>query len=99
MELTVEEVQHLAKLCKLEVEDEAAERYAKQLSEVLEYVGKLREVEVDIESEAVASVTGLENVMREDELHGCTAEERERILDQFPLREDDLLKTRGVFGI
>ena len=98
MQLTNDDVRHLAKLCKLDLSDAEAEQYAGQLSEILEYVGKLQEVDVDVEREAVASITGMENIMRDDELHGCTKEDRERILSQFPMRDGDLLKTRGVFG-
>ncbi|MDO8599250.1 MAG: Asp-tRNA(Asn)/Glu-tRNA(Gln) amidotransferase subunit GatC [bacterium] len=97
MALTRDEVLHLAKLCRIDLSDEEVDRFASQLSGVLDYVGKLREVDVDVAKEAVANITGLENVMREDELHACTPEERERILAQFPMREGDLLKTRGVF--
>ncbi len=98
MTLTRDEVLHLAKLCRIDLTDEEVDRFTLQLSGVLDYVGKLREVDVDVAKEAVANITGLENVMREDELHGCTPEERERILAQFPMREGDLLKTRGVFS-
>lgn len=98
MALTREEVLHLAKLCRINLQPEEVERFASQLSSILEYVGKLQEVDVDIAKEAVANITGLENVMREDELRGCPPEERERIVAQFPARHGDLLKTRGVFG-
>ncbi|MDO8622275.1 MAG: Asp-tRNA(Asn)/Glu-tRNA(Gln) amidotransferase subunit GatC [bacterium] len=97
MALTRDEVLHLATLCRIDLKDEEVDRFATQLSSILEYVGKLREVDVDVAKEAVANITGLENVLREDELHGCTPEERERIVAQFPLREGDLLKVPGVF--
>ncbi len=97
MGLTTDEVLHLAKLSRIVLPPEEVERFASQLSSILEYVGKLREVEVD-PKDAVANITGLENVMRDDELRGCTPEERERILVQFPMREGDLLKTHGVFA-
>ena len=97
MHLTTEEVLHLAKLARIDLLPEEVERFASQLSSIIEYVGQLREVEVQPE-DAVANITGLENVMREDELRACTPEERERIVAQFPMREGDLLKTRGVFS-
>ncbi|MBI4434551.1 Asp-tRNA(Asn)/Glu-tRNA(Gln) amidotransferase subunit GatC [Candidatus Uhrbacteria bacterium] len=98
MVLTRDEVLHLAKLCRIDLQPEEVEKFALQLSSILEYVGKLREVDVDVAQEAVANITGLENVLREDEPHGCTPEERERIVAQFPMRQGDLLKTRGVFS-
>lgn len=98
MALTKDEVLHLAKLCRIDLKPEEVEKFASQLSSILEYVGKLQEVDVDIAKEAVANITGLENVLREDEVHGCSPEERERIVAQFPARQGDLLKTRGVFS-
>lgn len=97
MALTKEEVLHLAKLCRIDLKDEEVDRFASQLSSILEYIGQLREVDVDVAKEAVANITGLENVFRDDELHACTPEERERIVDQFPARAGDLLKVPGVF--
>ncbi|MBI4143206.1 Asp-tRNA(Asn)/Glu-tRNA(Gln) amidotransferase subunit GatC [Candidatus Uhrbacteria bacterium] len=97
MALTNDDVLHLAKLCRIHLKPEEVERFAVQLSSILEYVGQLRDVEVD-PKDAVANITGLENIMRDDELRACTPEERERILTQFPMREGDLLKTRGVFS-
>lgn len=98
MALTKEEVLHLAKLCRIDLQPEEVDVFASQLSSILEYVGKLQEVDVDVTKEAVANITSLENVLREDEVRACPPDERERIVSQFPLREGDLLKTRGVFG-
>jgi len=95
--LSREEVLHLATLSRIALSDDEVDRFASQLSSVLEYVGKIREVDVDVQREAVANITMLENVMREDEIRACTEEERQRIVQQFPMREGDLLKTRGVF--
>ncbi|MDO8462878.1 MAG: Asp-tRNA(Asn)/Glu-tRNA(Gln) amidotransferase subunit GatC [bacterium] len=98
MTLSTTDVHHLAKLARIDLTDAEVEQFAGQLSTILDYVSQLQEVDVDVQREAVANISGLENVMREDELHGCTPEERERILDQFPLREGDLLKTLGALG-
>ncbi|MFH1430784.1 MAG: Asp-tRNA(Asn)/Glu-tRNA(Gln) amidotransferase subunit GatC [Candidatus Uhrbacteria bacterium] len=97
MVLSKDEVLHLAQLSRIDLEDAEAEQFAGQLSSIIAYVDQLKEVDVDVASEAVANVSGLENVMREDELHGCSPDDRERVLDAFPMRKDDLLRTRGVF--
>lgn len=98
MALSKDEVLHLAKLCRIDLASEEVDRFALQLSAILDYVGQLRDVDVDVGQGAVANITGLENIMREDEVHVCTTEERDRIVGQFPMREGDLLKTPGVFG-
>ncbi|MBI2482637.1 Asp-tRNA(Asn)/Glu-tRNA(Gln) amidotransferase subunit GatC [Candidatus Uhrbacteria bacterium] len=97
MALTRADVLHLAKLARMTLTDTEVDHYTAQLSSVLAYIDQLQEVDVT-GVDAVAHLTGLENVTREDVVHGCGAEERERILAQFPMREGDLLKARGVFG-
>lgn len=98
MALTSDAVRHLATLARIELTDAEVAQFTGQLSDILAYVDKLREVDVDVRAEAVAHISGLEDVLREDELRTCAAGEREAILTQFPLREDDLLKTLGTLA-
>jgi aspartyl-tRNA(Asn)/glutamyl-tRNA(Gln) amidotransferase subunit C len=42
MALTTEEVQHIAKLARLELTDEQQARYREQLSAILDYIARLR---------------------------------------------------------
>lgn len=63
--LSIEQVEHIAKLSKLELTEEERTKYSDQLSSVLEYVGQLNEVDTE-GVEPTANVTGLENVFRED---------------------------------
>ncbi|MEI6498614.1 MAG: Asp-tRNA(Asn)/Glu-tRNA(Gln) amidotransferase subunit GatC [bacterium] len=63
--LTIEEVEHIASLSKLDLSDEEKKIYSNQLSDVLSYVAQLAEVNTD-NTEPLSNVTGLENVMRDD---------------------------------
>ena len=64
--LTPEQVRHVAKLARLSLSDEQIQRFAQQLSVVLEHVSKLEQLDVtDIEPATCA--TALANTMREDE--------------------------------
>lgn len=96
MKLTKEEVQHIANLARIDLTDQETEDFPQQLSQILEYVGQLAECETT-DVEPMAHVVPLLNVMREDEVVGCEAEVRERLLDAFPEREGDLLKVKAVF--
>ena len=42
MSLTLEEVEHIAELARLELTDEEKERYRQQLSAILDYVARLQ---------------------------------------------------------
>ena len=60
------DVTHVAKLANLSLKPEEKEKFEKQLSEILSYVEKLKEVDTK-NVEITSQVTGLENVTREDE--------------------------------
>lgn len=96
MSLSKEEVLHIAKLARLTLTDAELEKYARQLSGILEYVDKLKEVDV-AGVEPTAQVTGLDNVWRNDAVVGCDDETRSKIVENFPEKEGDLLKVKAVF--
>ncbi len=58
-------VPHVAKLANLPLKEEEEKKFEKQLSDVLQYIEKLNEVNTD-SVEPTSQVTGLENVFRED---------------------------------
>jgi aspartyl-tRNA(Asn)/glutamyl-tRNA(Gln) amidotransferase subunit C len=91
--LTKEEVKHIAKLAKLKLTEEEVEKFQKQLSEVLEYMKVLNEVETG-RVEPTAQVTGLENVFREDEVSPSL--EPNEALSCAPAREGNFFKTGVV---
>jgi len=65
--LSIEEVEYIARLSKLELTPDEKERYSDQLSSVLSYIDELKSVETD-NVEATANVTGLSNIYREDKV-------------------------------
>jgi len=60
------DVTHIAKLADLPLAQSEKEKFGKQLSEILSYIEKLKEVDTK-KVEITSQVTGLENVTREDE--------------------------------
>lgn len=60
------DVEHVAKLANLPLKKDEEKKFEKQLSEILNYVEKLKEVDTK-NIETTSQVTGLENVMRDDE--------------------------------
>lgn len=67
MALTDEEIKHVAKLARLKLTDEEVRKYGKQLSQILDYMDILNEVDTD-KVEATSQVTGLKNVVEKDEI-------------------------------
>lgn len=93
--LNISDVEHIAKLSRLELSNEEKEKFAEQLSDILSYVGELNEVDTK-NIEPTAQVTGLENVMVEDEIEesGVTIED---IKKNAPEIEGGAYKVPGVF--
>jgi aspartyl-tRNA(Asn)/glutamyl-tRNA(Gln) amidotransferase subunit C len=68
MKLTTEQVQHVARLARLDLDPEAVEKLAVQLAAILDYFQKLAEVDtsgVEPTSHAIA----LTNAFRDDRVH------------------------------
>ena len=65
MKITLEDVEKVAKLARLEVSPAEKEAFAKQLSQILTHVEKLKEYDTQ-GIEPTAAVLGAVNVFRED---------------------------------
>lgn len=63
--LSEEQVKHVAKLARINLKDEDVKKFGKQMSDVLEYMDILNEVDTNGVPET-SQVTGLRNVMEED---------------------------------
>ena len=68
--LTSDEVRHIAKLAKLKLSDKEIKKFTKQLSNILGFFEQLQEVNTN-DVEETSQVTGLENVLRIDEIEIC----------------------------
>lgn len=65
--LDISQIEHIAKLSRLKLTDEEKKLYSEQLSSVLDYVEQLSLVDTK-DVEPTANITGLKNVLREDEV-------------------------------
>ncbi len=65
MAVTKNDVEHIAKLAKLEIKDDEINEFTSQLNQMIEYVDKLNELDTDKVKPLSHPVEG-ENVFRED---------------------------------
>ncbi len=65
--LTKQEVLHVAKLAKLELTPQEVEKFTDQLSNIVDFISQLQEVDVK-GIEPTSQTTGLENVFRNDKI-------------------------------
>ena len=95
MKITCEEVQHVAKLARLELSAAEVERMTGQLDAILSYVAKLDE----LDTSGVAITTHTQNVVnafREDEVRPSLP--RERALANGPDQNDEAFVVPRVIG-
>lgn len=96
MALTTSEIEQVAALARLELNEKEKKMYAEQLSVVLDYIEMLNEVNTD-GVEETCQVTGLMDVVREDKVAGSSDETKQNIINAFPERVGRLLRVRAVF--
>jgi aspartyl-tRNA(Asn)/glutamyl-tRNA(Gln) amidotransferase subunit C len=94
MALSSQEVAHVARLARLSLDPEELERMGAQLSNILEHIVALQEVDVT-GVPATAQVTDLATVMRPDEV--TTGLSREAALANAPDQRDGMFRVKAVF--
>lgn len=87
------DVYHVAKLANLLLKPEEKVKFEKQLSEILSYFEKLKEVDTK-NVEATSQVTGLENVTREDE--AAPSLTKEEALSNTKSQHNGLFKVKAI---
>ena len=89
------DINHIAKLARLGLGEDEKSKLESELSEILDFVEQLKEVEAE-NIEPTAHATGMENVVRPDEARRTAEDERQEILGNAPQREDNFIKVKSV---
>jgi aspartyl-tRNA(Asn)/glutamyl-tRNA(Gln) amidotransferase subunit C len=84
--ITSQEVRHIAKLAKLKLTNDEVKKFTKQLGDILDFFSQLQEVKTDHVRET-SQVTGLENILRSDEIEVSTDEDE--LLNCTPHRQEN----------
>lgn len=93
--LSKEQVEHIAKLARLEFAEDEKAKFQDQLSSILDYVEKLQEVDTT-GVQPMAHALDIKNVTRTDEIRACSCS-RDTLLEDMPAREGNLLKVPPIF--
>ena len=91
--ITIKDVEHVAKLARLELTDEEKEKFTHQLSDVLRHVEKMNEVDTE-GVEPMNHPIDFSNVMREDvKIYENT---RDELMQNAPDVEGDFFKVPKI---
>jgi aspartyl-tRNA(Asn)/glutamyl-tRNA(Gln) amidotransferase subunit C len=91
--ISIEDVEHVAKLARLALTQEEKEIYAKQLGRIIENFNELKEVDTS-NVEPLAHPLPVFNVMREDEI--VTPPGRELLLKTAPAEENGYFRVPKI---
>lgn len=94
MELKLDEIKKLSKLCKIELSDEEASNLLKDLERVVEYVELLKEVDTTGVDPCYQVISFDHNVWEEDEVNDVL--DTNKYLKNSPSRVGTLIKTPPV---
>ena len=89
------DVDHIAKLARLGLDEKEKKKFAQELSSILNFVEKLNEVDTD-QVEPMAHVTGLKNIKREDVEKEKDKEDTDRLVELAPEEEKRQVKVKAV---
>jgi len=97
MQLSKEEIQHIANLARLELSEEEIKIYGEQLSHILSYIDQLKEVDT-AGVEPTAQATGMKNVLRSDEIVKWDKKQVEQALKQASELKDKMVKVKRILN-
>ena len=95
MTLTIEQVEHIAELARLELTNDEKILYREQLSDILEYFKQLQGVDTDDISLTTSLAVGGSQLRPDEPLPGL---DREALLKNAPVTEEHQFRVPPVFG-
>ena len=95
MSVTIKDVEHIAKLAKLQFSDEEKEKFTHQFNDILKYIEQLNSLNTE-NVEPLSQVIDLHNVFREDVVKPSLP--TKEALDNAPDKTDEYFKVPKVIG-
>jgi aspartyl-tRNA(Asn)/glutamyl-tRNA(Gln) amidotransferase subunit C len=94
--ITPKELEHLATLARIKLNDDEKKSLIKEFDSILAYVDQIKKANVKMDAEG--RVGALKNVMRPDVVVNTTPEDRERLLNEAPDREGDFIAVKKIIA-
>ena len=95
MAISKEEVEHIAKLASLNLTEEEKERYANDMTEILEFANMINSVNTEEVNETIGANENY-NVFRKDEI--VQTVDKETLLQNAPSQEDGMFRIPKVIN-
>ena len=93
--ISEQDVKHIAKLARLGLTQNEIRKFQKELSSILNYIEKLKEVDIS-KAEPTSHPIEVKNVMRKDEVNEKLKKEKEKLMELAPETKKGYLKTKPI---
>lgn len=96
--LTGKDVQHIANLARIRLDEKERDKFRKELSSILDYVNKLNELNTD-NVQPLYQTTGIVNALRSDEFRKefeMNEELNKKLIGQAPHQQNSFIKVKSV---
>lgn len=93
VKITKKEVEHVARLARLELSEEEKEIFTRQLNSILTYIEKLNELDTS-KVEPTSHILPIQNVFKEDEIKESLP--REKALSNAPDRTEEFYRVPRI---
>ena len=89
-----EEIEHIAKLARLKLNDSEEVKFTQEIGAILNYIDELEELKNE-EIEPISQIANLKNITRQDEI--TNQNNRENLLSNAPEKNNGFIKVKQVF--
>lgn len=94
--ITVTEVEKLAQLARIKLDDAEKKSLTKEIDSILAYVDQIKKATVDVDYTPLPGA--VHNAMRDDVAQTISSESREAILNEAPDREGDFVAVKKIIA-
>jgi len=93
--ITLDQIKHIAKLARLGLREDEIIKFQKDLSLILDYIEKLKEIDIS-NIEPTSHSIKVENVIRKDELKDEDIETKNQLIEMAPNKKNRYIKVRSI---
>ncbi len=94
--ITTKEIEHLANLARIKLDDSEKAGLTKEIDSILTYVEQIKQATVDVDFSPI--VGDIHNVTRPDISQDSNEETRESLLNEAPDREGDFIAVKKIIA-
>lgn len=94
--ITVAEIENLANLARIKLDNAEKESLTKEIDSILVYIDQIKKATVDVDYTPIPGA--VHNIFRNDIVQSISKEDREKILDEAPDREGDFVAVKKIIA-